>query len=128
MYIRFNKIKKMESDNNKFEVCSAREMRAKYGLVADNQPLLELNRSKVPKQLWSLIPYAETWGIADDLIREDFVSKAPKEAINELKKVLIQYSKELDDWLAGPEATVNPPSIEYIAFSAMRMAIDFLPQ
>jgi len=117
----------MNSDDDIFEVGSAGEMRRKYRLYAGNQPVIELRPDKVPEKLWPLIPCAEIWGITDDLIREDFVNKATAKARSELKKVVAEYAKELDDWLAGPEALAKNPSKEYIAFTAMRMAVDFMP-
>jgi hypothetical protein len=40
--------------------------------------------------------------------------------------VVSDIDDQLDDWLAGDEAKSDSPSAEYIAFSAMRMAADFM--
>ena len=111
--------------DERYELLSVDEMRRKYGLVAENRPLIKLNPEKVPEKLRILIPYAEFWGVADDLIRDDMVRKAPKEAIYELRRIIRHHDGALDDWLAGPEADSPKPSDEYLAFTAMRMAADF---
>ncbi len=85
-----------------------------------------LDRKNVPAALHKYIPYAEIWGISDDLEREDLVNRAPDQAMAELKQVIQEIDSELDEWLAGHEADSACPSQEYIAFSAMRMAVDFM--
>jgi hypothetical protein len=110
---------------DKFELLSVEEMRKKYGLVAANRPVIHLNPENVPEALRHLIPYAELWGVSDDLVRDDMVRLAPREAIDELKRLVAQHDDLLDEWLAGPEADGPEFSAEYTAFSAMRMAADF---
>lgn len=110
--------------DKRFEVLPAGEMRAKYGLTAENRPVIRLNPKKVPKELRHLIPWAEKFGIGDDLIREDFFAKTPAEEIAELKKLITKHDDLLDDWLAGPEAEGPRFSKEYLAFSSMRMGAD----
>jgi hypothetical protein len=112
------------TDNGDFEILPTGEMRRKYGLYASAAPRISLDRSLVPKLLWPLIPYAEIWGISDDLIREDFARMAGHEAVEELRLIVAPYEDALDEWLAGPDAMSESPSIEYIAFSCMRMAAD----
>ncbi len=109
---------------SRFELSAAKELRAKYGLVGTNAPAITLDRSKIPKPLWELIPLAETWGISDDLMRADFVAKAGREALATLTATITPFEDALDEWLAGPEAQSRTPSNEYIAFSCMRMASD----
>lgn len=110
---------------NGFELLSVEEMRKKYGLTAANRPVIRLEPQRVPEQLRHLIQYAELWGVRDDLIRDDMLRAAPKEAIDELKRVIEQHEDLLDEWLAGSEAAGPKFSEEYLAFSAMRMAADF---
>jgi hypothetical protein len=112
-------------DEEDYELLSAEEMRRKYGLVAANRPLIHLNPAKVPLSLRCLVPFAELWGVGDDLIREDMVANAPPQAISELRQIVEAHQDFLDEWLAGPEAQSPSPSDEYLAFSAMRMAADF---
>ncbi len=80
----------------------------------------------IPERLLPLVPYAEIWGHPDDRERELVVDKTPVELIGNLKWVVSQYEDDLDEWLAGPEATCSNPSDAYVAFSAMRMAVDFI--
>ncbi len=108
-----------------FELLSVEEIRKKHGLVAANRPIIYLKPDNVPEPLRHLIPYAEFWGVGDDLIRDDLVRSAPREAIDDLKRVVEQHDDLLDEWLAGPEAEGPEYSAEYTAFSAMRMAADF---
>lgn len=108
-----------------FELLSVERMRKKCGLTAAGRSAIHLDPQRVPEQLRHLIPYAELWGINDDLIREDMVRNAPREAIEALQRIVAEHDDLLDDWLAGPEADGPRFSEEYLAFSAMRMAADF---
>ena len=111
-------------EDNGFELLSVEEMRKKYGLVAGNRPVIHLNPMNVPEKLRHLVPYAELWGVSDDLIRDDLVRSAPRDALEELKQVVKTHDDLLDEWLAGPEADSPNLSEEYLAFTAMRMAAD----
>ena len=116
--------KKKPKPDAVWEVLPAGEMRRKYGLYAENRPVIKLDPNRVPEQLRKLIPLAEKFGISDDLIREDFFAKTPNGELRKLKRTLAQYDDLLDEWLAGPEADGPVFSDEYIAFSAMRMGVD----
>jgi hypothetical protein len=107
-----------------FEILPTAQLREKYGLTAENRPTITLNPRRVPASLRPLIPLVEIFGISDDLIREDVVSKSPREATLQLKWAVEKYADELDQWLAGSEAAANKPSQEYVAFSAMRIAAE----
>ncbi len=109
----------------RFELATVEELRRKYGLSAANRPTLRLNPERVPEALRHLIAYAEFWGVADDLMRDDLVKKSSEDAIEDLKRVVAEHDDLLDEWLAGPEAAGPTFSDEYRAFSAMRMAADF---
>jgi hypothetical protein len=111
-------------DDSDFEVLPAGEMRKKYGLTADSRPTVRLDPAKVPESLRPLIPLAELYGISDDLIRADFVAKAPPGDLAELRRIVQEHDALLDDWLAGPAADGPTFSAEYIAFTCMRMAAD----
>lgn len=102
------------------------KMRAAYASFIDSKPMLELEPSRVPTELIPYIPYAALWGIADDLEREQRVTHAPDVAKADLVDVVRQIDDDLDDWLAGNEASSPSPSKEYVAFSALRMAADFV--
>ena len=73
-----------------------------------------------------MIHYAEFWGIGDDVERDLLVEQAPKKVRQNLKAVVEKSDKEFDSWLAGPESYSDDPSNEYVAYSAMRMAADYM--
>jgi hypothetical protein len=86
-----------------------------------------LDEKKVPPALRSLIPYAEIWGVGDDIDRCLLVERAPPPAKADLLALIGEFNPQFDEWLAGPEA--DSPfnlSAEYVAFSNMRMAYDYL--
>src|SRR5688572_15277885 len=58
------------------EVLPAGEMQERYGLTAENRPVIKLDPNKVPADLRDLIPHAGKWGIGDDILRGDFQNKA----------------------------------------------------
>jgi hypothetical protein len=108
----------------RFEVLPAGEMRAKYGLTAENRPTIRLDPASVPPALRHLIPLAEQFGVGDDLIREDIVAKTPAAELAAMRRAVAAHDDAFDDWLAGPAADGPKFSPEYIAFSCLRMAAD----
>jgi len=102
------------------------KMRAKYGEFMDKNPMMELRPANIPEPLGAYAPYAALWGVLDDLEREQRIADAPEAAKADLLSVFESINGQLDDWLAGAEATSHAPSREYLAFSAMRMAADFI--
>jgi hypothetical protein len=105
-----------------WEVLPAEEMRRKYGLYAENRPVIRLNPERVPPGLRHLIPWAERFGIADDLIRQDFVAKTAESDLQELRRIVQEHNDLLDAWLSDPDADIHGD--EYVGFSTMRMAAD----
>lgn len=101
------------------------KMREKYPDFLGSVALQSFDESPVPKQLREYVAYAALWGIADDVERELLVERSPEAAREDLLEIIDRIDDELDEWLAGPEADA-PPSAAYIAFSAMRMAADFM--
>jgi hypothetical protein len=104
------------------DILSAEQMKRWYGSFYDSNPRLPLDRRKVPEKFWPLLAYAEFWGIADDLMRENLVKQAPSDVQLNLKEAVAAFDSAMDEWLAGPEADDPNPTDEYVAFSAMRMA------
>lgn len=105
---------------------SRRTLRAKYPSFVDSVARVPIDPSNVPLNLREYIPYAEVWGVADDWDREQLAERAPQAAKDDLIALIAAIDDELDDWLAGPASYETPPSPEYVAFSAMRMAADFM--
>jgi hypothetical protein len=85
-----------------------------------------LDAKKVPPAFRLLIPYAEIWGVSDDIFRDELVDGAPPIAKADLLALGGEFDAPLDSWLAGPESYLRPLSAEYLAFSNMRMAFDYL--
>jgi len=102
------------------------EMKASYGTFVEQSVFLELDPAVVPDELVAYIPFAALWGLSDDLEREQRVAEAPEEAKADLVRIVQLIDDQLDEWLAGDEANSPKPSMEYIAFSAMRMAADYM--
>jgi hypothetical protein len=113
-----------DHEQEKWEVLPAGAMREKYGLYAENRPIIKLNPEDVPERLRPLIPYAEHFGVNDDLMRADLLAKTSAQELEGLRRAIEPFADLLDDWLAGPAANSPPFSPEYIAFTCMRMAAD----
>jgi hypothetical protein len=105
---------------------SVEEMKQLYGTFYEASPKASIDLSQVPGSLHVLVPYAEFWGISDDWAREELVAKSSQSVQENLKAVVALFDDKLDEWLAGEEADSTSPSKEYVAFSAMRMAADFM--
>jgi hypothetical protein len=99
-------------------------MRGLYGAFYDRGGNITLDPSKIPQQLWPLMPYASFWGISDDVLRDTLVQEASIPAKRDLKKVVDVFESLLMDWLAGPEASDPVPTDEYVAYAALLMAAD----
>jgi hypothetical protein len=108
------------------EILSAEQMQRRYGSFYNNSPKVYLDRNKVPEACWPLLPYAEFWGIADDSMRGRLVKHAPQDIQLNLKEAVSAFDNPLDEWLTGPEAEDANLSDEFVAFTAMTMAADFI--
>lgn len=105
-------------------VASGRELMERFGFTAQNRPTITLDPENVPEALRVLIPYAEAWGISDDLIRGDVLDQASPEALSDLVATVGSHDEALNTWLGGSEASSEQPTEAYIAFSALVMAFD----
>jgi len=114
----------MSEDQEKFEILTGKEMREKYYSSSEIPPVITLTPTMVPSNLWSLIPFAEKWGISDDILRADFVSSVSSVELKELQIIVDKHRQDINQWLAGPEADMPPFSSEYLAFTHMLMAAD----
>jgi hypothetical protein len=86
-----------------------------------------LNPLNVPEGLRHLIPWAEKYGISDDIYRDEVVGSLDESEELELMDFSDNYwTMELNDWLAGPEADSTTPSDEYITFTCLTMAADMV--
>lgn len=109
---------------NTWIVASGSELKEAFGLTAENRPTIKLNPERVPDGLRVLIPYAEEWGIDDDLIRADVIRKASPEKLEALISTVSRYQDSINEWLAGPEAYRDEHTKEYYTFSALVTAFD----
>jgi hypothetical protein len=116
---------KENAPNSPYRLTTAGDLQ-RAGYTSANRPTITWDRSRVPDALHPLIPLAEKWGIADDVIREDVLRQASASELEQLRMTVQEHDDVLDEWLAGSEALSRSPTPEYVAFSAMRMAVDFL--
>jgi hypothetical protein len=86
---------------------------------------MNLDPTKIPSSLHSLLPYAERWGISDDYDRDTVIEEATADERTELIHCADAFETELFGWLAGPESALSPPSREYVAFTNLILAIDY---
>ena len=66
-------------------------MKRLYGRFYDRGAKQHLDRRNVPEKFWPLLPYAEFWGIADDLTREILVKEAPADVQHNLKPAVAVF-------------------------------------
>ena len=111
-------------DDPRFEVLSGDEARRRYGLTAENRPVIRLRPGGVPPALRPLIPMAERYGIGDDLVREDVVEQAAIADLAALTAAYEPHEQDFDEWLGGADAASTSFSDEYVAFTCLRMAVD----
>lgn len=112
--------------NSETDVLTREAMKAAYGEYWNASPRVSLSPQQIPDELRILIPYAEFWGLSDDWARESLVEKSPADVQKNLKSVVKRYEEMWEPWLAGPEAGNPSPTEEYVAFSALVMAADYV--
>lgn len=108
------------------EILTPDEIASAWGPQVVALPNVSFSSNDVPEGLHVLTPYAEIWGVSDDLVREGILKRTPKPLKENLKRVVELFDDQLDFWLSGPEASSTNPSDAYVAFSAMRMAADYV--
>jgi hypothetical protein len=103
-------------------IASAAELQRKYGLYAENRPVIRLDPEQVPSHLLHLVPLAEKWGIGDDIIRNDYIAKATEAEKRELHDAFYEPFEEVTEWLSG--FGQGSLSEEAEAFMHTQMALD----
>jgi hypothetical protein len=103
-------------------IASSSAIQKHFGLYAENRPLLHLDPVQVPAELRHLVPLAETWGIGDDIIRNDLINKSSSGEKRELHDSLYAPFERITEWLAS--FTERPLSAEAEAFMYMQTALD----
>jgi len=113
-----------KSSDGDYQLVSVSDLKQRPEHRPETQPPISLNPTRVPPELRNLIPLAERWGYPDDTVRDILIESASRDELLELKARVRAADELLDEWLAGPEACSDNPSLEYVVFSAMRMAAD----
>ena len=107
------------------EPLSAGELQVRYDRFCKRVFPRGLNKRFVPKAYRPLIPYAELWGIGDDVYREDLIRAAPLIARRDLELIMVRYDKTIyADWLGVPGPREDRRIQEYNAFIYLMMAAD----
>jgi hypothetical protein len=86
------------------EIAPASVLQQKYGLYAENRPIIHLNPDRVPSHLRDLIPLAEKWGIGDDIIRMDVEERATDSERRVLVDALKNRYEQINAWLDSADA------------------------
>jgi hypothetical protein len=105
-------------------VLNEAQMKALYGKFYKKSHKMKFNLADVPKKLHALVPYARFWGVESGEY-EDLVDTAPREVLANLPAAVESFNDELDEWLGGPEAEADEPTLAYIAFTVLRMSSDY---
>ena len=90
---------------------------------ASEAPAVELDASKVPEDLRSLVPLAARWGIGDDVDRNAKVDKATDAERAELKNAIDPASTRITAWLDSFPVG-GPMTDEAAAFMYMHLALE----
>lgn len=117
-----NQLSDQVEQDELYEVAPSWVLQEKYGLTAENRPIIKLDQGNIPPQFRFLSTLAEIWGVSDDIIRNDVIQKASIEELQQLVDIVIPVEASLDDWLGDPQASKPKPSDEYIAVSCLRLA------
>ena len=88
---------------------------------------MKLNASRIPLEFHQWIPLAERWGIVDDGYRLDALQSASAADLAYLQSFRSANEDILDECLAGHDSYHSAPSAEYLAFSALRRALEEAP-
>lgn len=104
------------------EIAPAHDLQRKYGLYAENRPTIRLGSKRFPPHLRHLAPFAERWGIGDDIIRNDYIKRASPAERRELYEVLYDPFEQITAWLNSFKG--KPMSDEAAAFMYMQLGLD----
>lgn len=98
------------------------ETKGTAGGTSETQAV-ELDASKVPEDLRSLVPLAARWGIGDDVDRNAKVDKATDAERAELKNAIDPLSTRITAWLDSFPVGA-PMTDEAAAFMYMHLALE----
>ncbi|HEX7336087.1 MAG TPA: hypothetical protein VF252_02670 [Gemmatimonadales bacterium] len=105
--------------------CSEREATRDPGSSHAAEAVPRLDSAKVPADLRDLVPYAQRWGIGDDVARSARVRKATDAERSELRAAFGPRQARITAWLDsfGPGAMPE----EAAAFMYTQLAIEEMP-
>jgi hypothetical protein len=103
-------------------IAPASELQRRHGLYAENRPAIQLDAERVPQHLRHLIPLAETWGIGDDIIRNDYIAKASDTDKRALHDAFYGPYEEVTHWLDSFRGGAMSEEAE--AFMYAQVALD----
>ncbi|WP_239506879.1 hypothetical protein [Stenotrophomonas maltophilia] len=84
---------------------------------------IHLRRDRVPPDLVDLIPFAEKWGIGDDVLRNEMQERATEVEKQEMADALMGHHARITVWLDSfPQG--QPMSEEAAAFMYMQLGAD----
>jgi hypothetical protein len=104
------------------DILPASQLQKRFGLYAEDRPMVKLDPANVPTDLRHLVPLAEKWGIGDDIIRNDLIAKSPNVEKRELHDALYEPFERITDWLISFAGSPLSPEAE--AFMYMQSALD----
>lgn len=105
------------------EIASARELRQRLGLDCNARPAVRLSPARVPPELVSLIPLAQSWGISDDVIRDACQQLATAAQKRTMARALRGKTAAISRWLDSFPAEA-PVTEERAAFMYLLLALD----
>lgn len=107
--------------NDSMRVVTGETLDKEYG--GWEVPKVVLNRENVPENLKSILPLADQFGVSDDVVRERLVDRGSAAELKAVCAAVQIVGPALDAWLSDPAAAHNP-SVEYVAFSSLRLFVD----
>lgn len=103
------------------QIGTAEELAAQRGPTAPEP--IHLHRDRVPPDLVDLIPLAETWGISDDVLRDEMQERATAAEKQAMGDALMNRHARITAWLDSlPQG--QPMSDEAAAFMYMQVGAD----
>ena len=103
------------------QIGTAAELAAQRGPTTPEP--IHLRRDRVPPDLVDLIPLAETWGISDDVLRDEMQERATTAEKQAMGDALKSRHARITAWLDSfPQG--QPMSDEAAAFMYMQMGAD----
>ena len=105
--------------------CSERDATRDLGSSHSAEAVHRLDSAKVPEDLRDLVPFAQRWGIGDDVARSERVHKATAAERAEVRAAFGPRQARITAWLDSFGQGVMPE--EAAAFMYTQLAIEEMP-